>query len=365
MLPLSGVRVLEVAWLLPGPLTGLMLQDLGAEVIKIEPPGGDYLRTLKPLAPDGVSILFHAINRGKRSLTLDLKSDSGKQHLEKLLATADVVINGFRPGVLDNLGFSWERLQTDFPQIILCAISGYGAHSDRARVAGHDVNFEARAGLLFPHTDREPCLAPVPIADICGGVWPALSQILAALLLRDKTKKGTFLDVSMTAFSAALLLLEYAKQSILPDVQFTDGGLLVGQYPCYGIYATKDGHIVVAALEGKFWDKLCDATDLPELKGLGRCDGEQSDTVTKKLTARLKERSTEDWLGKLLPLDICVDPIVDPKTFLKDPQSAPVRFERFTVAGQEFSMPVMPFTGTISSPNMAPAPSFAPVARPS
>lgn len=211
---LSGVRVLDLTRLLPGPFASQILADLGAEVIKIEQPIiGDYLRINTGLCIDGNSIAFHAVNRGKKSVTLNLKSASDKILFDTLLSTADVMMESFRPGVMKKLGFASSDLLKKYPSLIICSISGYGQSGPHHLRAGHDINYISRAGLL--NLMKNPALPPVQIADICGGSWPAVFQIVACLYARTQNgNKGNIIDVSMTDCSYALGVIQQAMAKV-------------------------------------------------------------------------------------------------------------------------------------------------------
>ena len=185
MQPLAGIVVLDFTALLPGPLATLMLAEAGAEVIKIEPPGGEMMRTHSPYV-DGHSVAIAALNRGKTSLMLDLKASDDRERLAPLLARADVLVEQFRPGVMDRLGLGYEHVRAVNPRIVYCSISGYGQTGPRAQQAGHDLNYIGATGLLAlsPGPPDRPTLPPALIADIGGGTYPAVLNILLGLRQR-------------------------------------------------------------------------------------------------------------------------------------------------------------------------------------
>jgi alpha-methylacyl-CoA racemase len=298
--PLAGVRVLDLSRLLPGPFATLLLSDLGAEVIRVEDPSGsDYVRHLPPLCDDGMGVLFHALNRGKKSITLDLKSDEGKQRLFRLAAQSDVLVESFRPGVLKKLG----------PRLIVCSLSGYGQNSSMSTRAGHDLNFVARAGVLGGV--QNPAPLTLPLADIAGGSWPTALQILAALLQRAQTQKGCWIDVPIATLTTSLMILEWVKALCphSPDTAISDP--LSGTQPCYGVYATQDGHLAVAALEYKFWKSLVVAMGLPHLIDHALVDASEAIAIKHELQHTFSQKTTREWLDLLDPLDVCVEPIFD------------------------------------------------------
>ena len=199
MQPLKGIRVLDFSTLLPGPLATLILAEAGAEVIKIERPGrGDEMRTYEPkFGPDSVN--FALLNRGKRSIAIDLKAPAALEKLKPLIESADVVVEQFRPGVMDKLGLGYEAFAALNPRIVYCALTGYGQHGPRADVAAHDLNYVAESGMLMltNGADGAPVLPAALVADIAAGTYPAVINILFALRERDRTGKGCKLDVAM------------------------------------------------------------------------------------------------------------------------------------------------------------------------
>jgi len=199
MQPLAGLLVLDFTTLLPGPLASLMLAEAGAEVIKIERPGGEDMRRFPPFK-DGVSAAFAMLNRGKQGLSLDLKSEADREKLKPLIARADIVLEQFRPGVMARLGLGYEDMRAINPKIIYCAISGYGQDGPRAQEAGHDINYIGATGLLDlqPGPLNHPVVPPALIADIAGGTLPAVMNILLALRQRDQSGQGCHLDIAMT-----------------------------------------------------------------------------------------------------------------------------------------------------------------------
>ena len=309
--PLAGVRVLDLSRLLPGPFCTQLLADLGAEVIKVEDPqGGDYLRWTPPLLDDGTSVLFHALNRGKKSVTVDLKSADGASQFRKLLGSADVVVESFRPGVMEKLGFSPVSMLREFPRLVICSISGYGQQGPLRLRAGHDINYVARSGAYA--LMASPVVLPVQVADLAAGAWPAAMQICAALVGRASNGKGAVVDVSMRDGVTGLLSMVLARTLVGEDVA---GGrdLLVGAVPCYGIYATSDGFLSVGALEPKFWEAFCQALQRPELSG-------RSFDVDVKavLIAELQTKTTAEWTTIFNAVDACVEPVLSPDQALAE-----------------------------------------------
>ncbi len=309
--PLDGVRVLDLSRLLPGPFCTQLLTDLGAEVIKVEDPqGGDYLRWTPPLLDDGTSVLFHALNRGKKSVTLDLKSEDGAAKFRKLLSSADVVVESFRPGVMEKLGFSPASMLGEFPRLVVCSISGYGQAGPLRLRAGHDINYVARSGAYA--LMAAPVVLPVQVADLAAGAWPAAMQICAALVGRARTGVGAVVDVSMKDGVTGLLSMVLARTLVGEDV---GGGrdLLVGAVPCYGIYPTSDGFLSVGALEPKFWAAFCAALGQPEL-ATRNFDAD----IRSLLVELIAQKTTAAWTTIFSAVDACVEPVLSPAEALAE-----------------------------------------------
>src|SRR6202162_348767 len=267
--PLSGIRILDLSRLLPGAYASQMLADFGADVIKIEEPGsGDYGRFMPPHGAGGMSLYFLAMNRNKRSMTLNLKKDEGRTIFQRLARQADVILESFRPGVMERLGLGYEQLKEINPRIVYCAISGYGQDGPYRLRAGHDLNYAGYAGLL--HYNRgargEPAMPPTQLGDLAGGSFMAAIGILTALVGREQSGAGRMVDVSMTEGVMALLPftdIAYLNtgEAPIPVRSALDGGL-----PCYNIYETQDGkYVTLAALEYKFWHTFCTRTGHLEL----------------------------------------------------------------------------------------------------
>jgi crotonobetainyl-CoA:carnitine CoA-transferase CaiB-like acyl-CoA transferase len=264
--PLKGIVVADFTTLLPGPLATLMLAEAGAEVVKVERPGGEEGRGFRP-EHNGVSAPFAVLNRGKQSLIADLKTEAGKAKAMALVERADVLVEQFRPGVMERLGFGYEALKKRNPKLIYCSITGYGQSGPRRDEAGHDLNYIGATGLLSlsPGPSDRPTVPPALIADIGGGTFPAIINILLALIAREKTGEGTHLDIAMTdamfTFSWLALAARWASgQPIDPDKLRHFGGS-----PRYQLYATAGGKLVACgALEQKFWEKFCSVIGLDE-----------------------------------------------------------------------------------------------------
>ena len=296
---LEGVRVLDLSRLLPGPFLSMILSDMGADVVKVEDPRiGDYLRAFPP-SRGGVGGRFLAINRNKRSIAVDLKSDVGRQALLAMVEKADIVIESFRPGVVDRLGLGYEALSAVNPAVIMCCISGYGQTGPYRERAGHDINYIGLAGVLAMGGDAggPPVVPGVQIADLAGGALWGATGILGALVARHRTGKGAHLDISMCEGATALLAAELGNLACGGDAPTRGTGLINGGVACYGVYATKDDrYLSVGALEPKFWTAFNEAigrtVDLTELTA----PPEKQEVVRQEIQAILKTRTRDEWV---------------------------------------------------------------------
>ena len=277
--PLDGIRVLDLSRLLPGPYASHMLASFGAEVIKIERPGeGDYMRDFLPKV-QGLNATFLTINRGKKSIAIDLKHEEGKKAFIALAKKSDVVLDGFRPGVMERLGVGYPQLSEVHPKLIYAALTGYGQSGPHALDAGHDLNYVATSGMLdlLGENDGMPAIPGVQLADVAGGALPTVIGILLALHHRSKTKKGQMVDISI--FDALLGLMPGQIANYTATKRRPKRGYerLFGRYACYNIYPVRNGrYLSVAALEPKFWRTLCEVIEREDLiddqyvEGLGR-----------------------------------------------------------------------------------------------
>ncbi|HVU71259.1 MAG TPA: CaiB/BaiF CoA-transferase family protein [Ktedonobacteraceae bacterium] len=326
MLPLDGIRILDLSRLLPGAYATQMLADFGADVIKIEEPGsGDYGRVMPPLGAGGMGLSFLAINRNKRSLTLNLKTETGRAIFRRLVAQADVVLESFRPGVMERLGVGYAQLKAINPRLVYCAITGYGQDGPYHLRAGHDLNYVGYAGLLDYNRgpNGEPVMPPTQLGDLAGGSFMAAMGVMAALLGREQTGEGRMVDVAMTEGAMALLPLMAATylntgKAPRPGTSALDGGL-----PCYNIYETRDGkHVTLAALEYKFWHTFCTHIGHLELLPFHLPAGpEERQQAIDVLRAVFKTRTRDEWLAELAELDACVGPVYTLEEALNDPHA--------------------------------------------
>jgi len=322
VLPLQGLRVLDLSRLLPGPYATLVLADLGADVVKVEDPqGGDYLRWIPPLAGEQ-SGAFHALNRNKRSVALDLRAPAGAAALLRLARSADAVVESFRPGVLDRLGLGWAALHAANPRLVLCSITGYGQDGPYAERAGHDLDYAAFAGVLAQNGPPErPLPLGVQAADLAGGAWPAVAGVLAALLRRGATGEGAHVDVSMTEGALALLAMPLAMAAARGAPLARGRELLTGGAASYGTYRTKDGRFVaLGALEPKFFSAFCAAVGRPELAERQLDDHGAGPRA--ELEVVFAGRTFAEWTAFAAAQDVCLAPVLEGDEPRLDPQLA-------------------------------------------
>lgn len=313
--PLAGITVLDLTRLLPGGFATLIMADLGAEVLKIEEPGrGDYLRAFPPLGHTQ-SVLFTALNRGKRSMTLNLKTPAGRKILLDLACRADVLIESFRPGVLARLDLDYPTLQAANERLIVCSVSGYGQGSPLRTRVGHDLNYMGYAGALPLFAARgggAPIVPGIQVADLAGGALPATIGILAALVQRQRTGKGQLLDISMTHGVLHLLALAAAQHWATGAAPAGGRGPLSGGAACYSIYATADGRaLTLAAVEPQFWANLCTILDREEYIPLQYADWDVQQRMFADLQALFATSTLAEWLDFFGDVEVCVGPVFD------------------------------------------------------
>lgn len=315
---LEGIKVLDLSRLLPGPFLTMLLADMGADVVKVEAPNvGDYLRAMPP-ARQGVGGRFLALNRNKRSLVLDLKTEPGRDALLRMAERADVIVESFRPGVIDRLGVGYEALRARNRKIILCSISGYGQTGPYRDRAGHDLNYISLAGVLAMGGVRDgaPGMPGVQIADMAGGALWSSVGILSALLGRERTGEGAHLDIAMAEGALALLAAELGSL----ECEQEDGAprpsrgnqVLNGGLACYRVYRAGDGkYLSIGALEPKFWLALGRAlgrkADMSELVA----PPARQEAIAAELAAIFETRPRDEWVAILAEHDCCVEPVLE------------------------------------------------------
>ena len=323
--PLAGLKILDLTRLLPGPVCTLHLADLGAEVIKIEDTGaGDYARTMGlGAAPGEDSFFFRVVNRNKRGMRLDLKQQAGVEVFLRLARDADVIVESFRPGVVDKLGVGYTAVRAVNPRIVYCAITGYGQEGPWRDRAGHDLNYIATSGVLdqIGTKDGAPAIPNLQIGDLLGGALTAVMGILAAVLGARATGEGRYVDVAMTdatfAHAYTGLLSVLARGQTLPrGVDDLNGGL-----PGYGLYRTQDGrYMAVGALEPKFWQVFCDAIGRPDLKPFGLARDEDGARTRRELETLFASQSLEYWANQFASVDCGVTPVLSFEEAMDHPQ---------------------------------------------
>lgn len=319
MRPLDGVRVLDFSTLLPGPMASLMLAEAGAEVIKVERPGrGEEMRSYTPKW-GRESVNFALLNRGKKSVTLDLKAPEDLERACALARTADIILEQFRPGVMEKLGLGYARLRAMNPRLIYCSISGYGRTGPKSQRAGHDLNYQGDTGLLALSVGgpAQHTVPPALLADIAGGTYPAVINVLLALEERRRTGVGRHLEIAMA--DNLFTFMYWAIGNALGAEQWPGNGtdLLTGGSPRYRLYRTRDGKVVAAApLEDKFWASFCDAigleTDL-------RDDAANPEATAARVADIIASDEAELWQQRFDVADCCCTIVADLRTALADP----------------------------------------------
>lgn len=314
VLPLEGIRILDSAHQYPGPYCSMLLADMGAEVLKIERPGiGDPAR----IAPQ----FFRSLNRNKRSLTLDLKADAAKEVLHRLVKQYDVFTEGFRPGVASRLGIDYESLSRINSRLVYCSISGYGQEGPYRDLPGHDLNYQAMAGMLECFKDKDGnYVAPgVAIGDLSSGMFAALG-IMAALMAREKTGQGQYVDVSMTDGLLSWMATYIGSFPAMAQVARGDAG--------YGIFTAGDGNpfTIGIAHEDWFWDRLCAAVGLEDYRGLGAMERRQRRAeLVEAMQAIFGRKAREEWVKILTDADVPVFPVL---TLTEVPEDPHVRYRQ-------------------------------------
>ncbi|MCA1962035.1 MAG: CoA transferase [Desulfomonile sp.] len=307
---LEGLKVLDLTMNLPGPYMTWLLAQLGAEVVKVEnPQGGDYARALAAGATGSSSPFFEAVNRNKKSVTLNLKHPEGRRLFLELLDSFDVVVEGFRPGTMERLDLGYDVLAQRQPRLIFVSISGYGQKSPYRLRAGHDINYLSLAGIIGMTGTRAGDLAipGVQIADLAGGSLMALTGLLAAIIQRERTGKGQFVDTAMLDGSFSLATMIFAGIEAGFDVPGPGNMFLNGLLPCYGLYRTKDGRFMsLGALEPKFWHNFCAAVGRNDLAG-GQFAGPD---VVAQVQQIFAGKTQQEWVDFMKGHDACCEPVL-------------------------------------------------------
>lgn len=309
--PLRNLKCLDLSRQLPGPFCSMMLADLGVDVLVVASPN------------DQMGIGLPLVQRNKRSLTLNLKTPEGKEIFDRLVADCDIVLEGFRPGVAARLGVDYASVAKRNPRAIYCSISGYGQDGPYRDKVGHDLNYLGYSGVLGVSgaAGSPPTILPVQVADIGGGSLMAVVGILAALLARQQTGKGQFVDISMMDGSLLWNVFHTLMFHVRGSQPPRGSTQLTGHAPCYAVYETKDGrHVTVGALEGHFWRNLCQHLGVPEFIPDQFAEGERRAEIFRVLQEKFRQKTRDEWVAELEPIDICFGPVNDIDEALRDPQ---------------------------------------------
>ena len=299
---LSGVRVLDLSRHLPGPLATLLLADMGAEVLKIEPPGGDEMRTIGPQGPAGRSIFYDAVNAGKSICRLDLNDRPQRARFVGLVRDADVLIESFRPGVMERLGVGYAALAKENSRLVYCGLSGYGRDGPLAGVAGHDANYLSLAGMLDHNGDDRPMFFDPPVADCTASLMAAIA-ILAALNRRHIDGRGCLIDLSLADATMPLQAFHLAELGATGRVPRRGGEILNGGAAYYRIYRTADGRYVsLCAIEPKFWQRFCRASGRDEWLGR-QADSLPQDDLGREIAALFAGLTQDEAIARFGPAD--------------------------------------------------------------
>jgi alpha-methylacyl-CoA racemase len=314
-LPLEGLKVLDLTRLLPGGFCSMLLADFGADVVKVEDTGlGDYVRWAPPsydgVDPSAAGALFLSLNRGKRSIRIDLKSPAGTDVLLRLAQTADVLLESFRPGVMDRLGVGYERLRGENPRLVYCAITGYGQDGPARDRSGHDLNYLGLNGILglSGEADGPPVSSAVQIADLGGGAMMAAVGVLTALRERDRSGEGQLVDCSMFDGSLSFLVMLAAEMLAGGPVPRRGELRLAGGVVCYRTYACADGYVTLGALEPKFWAEFCRGVSLDGLAD--HAFDPPGSEAHRALCEVFAERTREQWQAFAAEHDCCLEPVM-------------------------------------------------------
>ncbi|MGI5881136.1 MAG: CaiB/BaiF CoA transferase family protein [Syntrophomonadaceae bacterium] len=319
---LKGIRIIDLTRLQSGPYCTMALGDLGAEVIKIENPrGGDLIRWYPPLGKSE-SGYFLALNRNKKSIKLDIWTDSGREVFKRLVDSADIVIEQYRPGVLKKIGLDYQQLQERNPRIIMASISAYGQTGPYSSLPAHDINLQAISGILkgVGRKNSEPVISGVPIADMAASLWTAFA-LLAALWEREHSGQGQYIDVSIQ--EAALSFQTLAAGELFTNNYFAErcNEPLIGVSAWYNVYPTADqGYLAIGLLEFKFWSSFCKAIECEEFVENQFGPPEVQEKMIQKIESLTIQKSLQEWMDILQPLNICVTPVNNLEEALKNQQ---------------------------------------------
>jgi crotonobetainyl-CoA:carnitine CoA-transferase CaiB-like acyl-CoA transferase len=325
---LDGIKILELARVAPAELPGMMLADMGADVLKIETPGHAGPRDAETERREA----FAFVNRNKRSMTLNMKAPEGQEIFRRLAGSADVIVEGFRPGVMKRLGADYETLRALNPRIVYCSLSGFGQDGPYRDYPAHDMNYLSLAGVLglIGEADRKPAIPLNLVADYAGASLHGALGIMLALFARERTGRGQLVDVSYLDTTLSLL-------AATPNMRFlfSDGlaprrgaGFLGGSYPYYAIYETRDGKLLtIGCTEPWLWENFCKAIGRPDFARFARTADQfvraanaEEDAARREIEAIIRTRDRDDWYAYLAKADVCVGKVYDPEEVIQDPQ---------------------------------------------
>jgi len=342
MRPLEGIRVLDFSTLLPGPLTTLILAEAGAEVIKIErPPAGDEIRTYVPKVGRD-SVVFAQLNRGKRSIAIDLKEPGAIERLMPLVRSADILVEQFRPGVMERLGLGYETLKSINPGLIYCSLTGYGRTGPKANKAAHDLNYVAESGMLslVAREGETPSMPPVLIADIGAGTYPAVINVLLGLQARASSGQGCHIDISMNDNVLPFMYWAIGEGLGLQLWPRPGQGLVTGGSPRYNIYRTADGRFIAAApLEQRFWEPFCEVIGLPQEL---RDDSTDPAATRAGVAQAIMAHTSDHWRQAFKDIDACVSVIATLEEAFRDPHYQARGVFAYGVTSADRSLPATP-----------------------
>jgi alpha-methylacyl-CoA racemase len=352
MAALTGVRVIDLTRLLPGAFATLMLAELGAEVIKVEDPrGGDPMRHLPPFV-GGRGVYDLLLGRGKKSVALDLKSNDDQIELSRLVSTADVVIESFRPATAARLGVTADGFRGIDPRLIHASITGYGQTGPYAERPGHDLNYVAVSGMLATERPTPSALPKMFIADVGGGAVSAVVAILAALFERERTGVGASLDISMHEAALYWVMLPGARDLLDAGASATGELPTFGVHACYNVYETSDGQqVALGALEAKFWTTFCAAVGRPDLVARHLTGPADQERLLAEVRDLFRTKTRDEWLYFFEGRDVCLSPVNSPKDAFLDPhvtaRGAVIRGDGLRAIRAPFGLPIV---------DLAPAP---------
>lgn len=307
---LKGVKIIDLSQYIPGPMATLFLSDMGAQVLKVEPPHGDGMQTLGPRDPDGQPVFYNALNAGKSVCRLNLKDPADRVTFLDLLTDADVVIEGFRTGVLERLGIDYPVLRSRKESIILCSVSGYGVGSSRATDAGHDVNYLALSGVLHRNGTHGPMYFDPPISDVAGALFAAMT-ILGALNRRTRTGQGCHIDLALADTLMPMQLMQVADYGANGTVPLRGSTYLNGAAAYYQVYETSDGHhLALGAVEPKFWTAFCQSSSREDWIGRSDDPMPQRELIA-ELTGYFAGLSIADVNARYTGIDCCLSLVND------------------------------------------------------